>query len=74
MKKPLRTIAVMYFVATLVHLVAKKIKSYTDSLDVASFYKEFEGRSQYSCGRPRWEEVAAYVYNWIETNPLKISI
>ena len=27
-------------------------------------YKEFEGRSHYTCGQPGWEDVAKYALNW----------
>lgn len=29
-------------------------------------YHEFKGRSHYLCGEPGWEEIAAYVLQWIE--------
>jgi alpha-beta hydrolase superfamily lysophospholipase len=46
-------------------LVEKNSKAYTDETSVAA-YKEFENRSHYICGEPGWEEVASYVYNWLE--------
>jgi pimeloyl-ACP methyl ester carboxylesterase len=35
--------------------------------DSVTFFKEFLGRSHYICGEPGWEEVAAYVHQWLET-------
>lgn len=44
----------------------KKIaSSYKPSAGVVD-YKSFEGRSHFICGEKDWEEVAAYVQNWIE--------
>lgn len=39
--------------------------SYEPSAGVVD-YKSFEGRSHFICGEKGWEEVAAYVQNWIE--------
>jgi pimeloyl-ACP methyl ester carboxylesterase len=43
----------------------KNAEAYTDESSIADF-KEFEGRSHYICGQPGWEEVAAYVAEWLE--------
>ena len=55
-------------------LVDKNSKAYTDSIGETSSYKECEGRSHYICGEPGWEELAAYIHNWIETSLLKTLI
>lgn len=31
-----------------------------------SDYKKFEGRSHYICGEKGWEEVATYIYTWLQ--------
>lgn len=46
-------------------LVEKNYKAYTDENSVTDF-KEFSGRSHYICNEPGWEEVAEYVYNWLQ--------
>ncbi len=46
-------------------LVEKNSKAYTDAGSSAA-YKEFLNRSHYICGEPGWEEVADYVYNWLQ--------
>lgn len=51
-------------------LTEKNYKAYTDENSVTDF-KEFAGRSHYICNEPGWEEVAAYVYNWIQTQENK---
>jgi len=53
-------------------LVEKNSKAYTDETSSA-LYKEFEGRSHFICGEPGWEEVATYVYNWIESQAAGVS-
>ncbi|SEI37197.1 Pimeloyl-ACP methyl ester carboxylesterase [Dyadobacter koreensis] len=52
-------------------LVEKNCKAYTDSIGGMSSYKEFPDRSHYICGEPGWEEVAAFIQNWIETQEIK---
>ena len=47
-------------------LVEKNSKAYTNKVSGAVTYREFPGRSHFICGEPGWEEVAAYVYDWIE--------
>ena len=47
-------------------LVEKNSKAYTDDVSGVATFKEFENRSHYICGEPGWEEVAAYVHQWIE--------
>jgi pimeloyl-ACP methyl ester carboxylesterase len=47
-------------------LTEKNAKAYTNENSVAD-YKEFAGRSHYICGEPGWEEVASYIYNWLQT-------
>lgn len=49
-------------------LVEKNSKAYKDEVSKTS-YKEFECRSHYICGEPGWEEVAAYIHNWLESQP-----
>lgn len=46
-------------------LTEKNYKAYTDQNSVLGF-KEFPERSHYICGEPGWEEVADYVYNWLQ--------
>lgn len=43
----------------------KNYKAYTYSGSVTT-YREFPGRSHFICGEPGWEEVAQYVYQWIQ--------
>jgi len=45
----------------------KNAKAYTDKDSITS-YKEFPNRGHYICGQPGWEEVASYVYEWLQTN------
>ncbi|MES2703915.1 MAG: alpha/beta fold hydrolase [Bacteroidota bacterium] len=46
-------------------LVDKNAHAYTDQLSRTE-YRLFMGRSHYICGEPGWEEVAEYVYEWLE--------
>lgn len=46
-------------------LVEKNSKAYKDENSVTGF-KLFTGRSHYICGEPGWQEVAEYVYNWLQ--------
>jgi len=46
-------------------LVEKNYKAYTDENSITAF-KEFSGRSHYICNEPGWEEVAEYIYNWLQ--------
>jgi pimeloyl-ACP methyl ester carboxylesterase len=48
-----------------VALVEKNFNAYTDKDSVIAM-KEFSNRSHYICGEPDWEEVADYVYSWLE--------
>ena len=42
----------------------KNFKAYKDTASVITF-KEFNGRGHYIVGEPDWQEVAGYVYNWL---------
>jgi pimeloyl-ACP methyl ester carboxylesterase len=42
----------------------KNFKAYKDTASVITF-KEFKGRGHYIVGEPDWQEVAGYVYNWL---------
>jgi pimeloyl-ACP methyl ester carboxylesterase len=48
-------------------LVEKNSKAYSDDISGGSFFKEFGNRSHFICGEPGWEEVAAYIHNWLES-------
>jgi pimeloyl-ACP methyl ester carboxylesterase len=43
----------------------KNCEGYTDHGSVTEF-KEFPNRGHFICGQPGWEEVAAYVSEWVE--------
>lgn len=43
----------------------KIVKEYKDNSNSRADYKMFEGRSHFICGEKKWEEVAAYVHQWI---------
>jgi pimeloyl-ACP methyl ester carboxylesterase len=43
----------------------KNAEAYSDEVSITDF-KEFAGRSHFICGEPGWEEVAAYVAEWLE--------
>lgn len=43
----------------------KNYEAYKDKKSIATF-KEFSGRTHYICGQENWEEVAAYISEWIE--------
>ncbi len=45
----------------------KNAKAYTDEVSITAF-KEFANRSHYICGEPGWEEVASFIYEWLQTN------
>lgn len=45
-------------------LVEKNAEAYTDQSGIAD-YKEFFNRSHFICGEPEWEQVAAYIAEWI---------
>lgn len=51
----------------------KNYKAYTDTNSVTAF-KEFPNRSHYICGEPGWEEVAEYVYNWLQAQERTVNI
>lgn len=46
-------------------LVEKNCKAYTDESSRTD-RKEFTGRSHYICNEPGWEQVAEYVYQWLQ--------
>lgn len=46
-------------------LIEKNAKAYTDELSYTD-YKEFPNRGHFICGQSDWEQVAIYVYDWIE--------
>ncbi|MES2456314.1 MAG: alpha/beta hydrolase [Bacteroidota bacterium] len=52
-------------------LVEKNYKAYTDEQSVTDFV-EFENRSHYICNEPGWEEVANYVYGWLQQQEERI--
>lgn len=45
----------------------KNYRAYTDRNSVRDF-KEFAGRTHYICGQENWQEVAAYILDWIKSN------
>lgn len=47
-------------------LTRKNFEAYTDTNSVTAF-REFTERSHYICGEPGWEEVAGYVYEWLQS-------
>ncbi|QNF31236.1 alpha/beta hydrolase (plasmid) [Adhaeribacter swui] len=51
------------------HLNEKNVRGYTDPNSVTAL-QEFANRSHFICGEPGWEEVAEYVYNWLEAQDL----
>jgi len=53
-------------------LTEKNHKAYTDEGSVTDFV-EFPNRSHYICNEPGWEQVAEYVYNWIQAQERTIS-
>lgn len=46
-------------------LVEKNYKAYKEESSVTA-YKEFSARSHYICNEPGWEEVAEYIYSWLQ--------
>ena len=40
-------------------------EAYTDEVSISEF-KEFANRGHYICGQPGWEEVADYIYDWLQ--------
>lgn len=42
----------------------KNYYAYKDKNSIADF-KEFSGRTHYICGQKNWQEVAAFIYNWL---------
>jgi pimeloyl-ACP methyl ester carboxylesterase len=44
----------------------KNAKAYTEASGITAF-KEFPNRSHYICGEPGWQEVAAYTFEWLQT-------
>ncbi|WP_205502031.1 alpha/beta hydrolase [Rufibacter psychrotolerans] len=47
-------------------LVAKNVRAYDEGTGAVAL-KEFPHRSHFICGEPGWEEVANYIYQWLET-------
>lgn len=45
-------------------LVKKNYKAYNKNNSIIDF-KEFSDRTHYICGQPEWEEIAAYIDEWI---------
>jgi len=43
----------------------RNTKAYTNENSIAEF-KEFANRGHFICGQPGWEEVADYVYDWLQ--------
>jgi pimeloyl-ACP methyl ester carboxylesterase len=46
-------------------LVEKNANAYEDEQSITSFM-EFENRSHYICNEPGWQQVADYIYSWLE--------
>lgn len=46
-------------------LAEKNARAYTDQSSTIDF-KEFSNRSHFICGEPGWQEVAEYIYNWLQ--------
>jgi len=46
-------------------LTKRNSEAYTDEVSISE-YKEFPNRGHYICGQPGWEEVAEYVYDWLQ--------
>jgi pimeloyl-ACP methyl ester carboxylesterase len=42
----------------------KNFKAYKDSSSIITF-KKFNGRGHFICGEKNWQEVAAYVADWL---------
>lgn len=53
-------------------LVEKNFKAYTDEQSITA-YREFAQRSHYICGEPGWEEVAGYVYDWLQAQETRVA-
>lgn len=49
-------------------LIEKIYKSYTDE-NSSTELKEFPQRSHFICNEPGWEQVAAYIENWMQQQP-----
>jgi len=43
----------------------RNAEAYSDEVSISE-YKEFANRGHYICGQPGWEEVAGYVYDWLQ--------
>ncbi|RVT96523.1 alpha/beta hydrolase [Mucilaginibacter limnophilus] len=43
----------------------KNVNAYKDEVSITAF-KEFANRSHFICGEPGWEEVAGYIYEWLQ--------
>lgn len=52
-------------------LVEKNSKAYDKDSGVTGF-REFENRSHYICGERGWEEVAAYIENWLQDHSVSV--
>lgn len=46
-------------------LIKRNSEAYTDKGSISE-YKEFADRGHYICGQPGWEEVANYIYDWLQ--------
>lgn len=46
-------------------LSKRNAEAYTDKNSVSEF-KEFANRGHYICGQPGWEDVAEYIYDWLQ--------
>jgi len=45
-------------------------EAYTDEVSISE-YKEFENRGHWICGQEGWQEVAEYIYNWLQQHEEK---
>jgi pimeloyl-ACP methyl ester carboxylesterase len=46
-------------------LSERNSKAYTDELSISEF-KEFADRGHFICGQEGWEQVASYIYDWLQ--------
>lgn len=51
----------------------KNAKAYTDQSSIVSFH-QFPNRGHFICGQPGWEDVANYVYNWLQEHEIGVPI
>jgi len=45
----------------------RNAEAYTDELSIVDF-KAFPNRGHWICGQPGWEEVAAYISEWLQAH------